>query len=237
MATRARTCWRRSPPPAGVATLVQASTGFAISQILGVAAQKAITDLRKSVHDHVLQLPTAYFDSVKSGELISRIMTDAQGIRNLVGTGLVQLFGRAPYGNDCTIGALLLELAPHLAHARRALVIRGHDGVRLYSPPATFPQARRAERDRHRTPRRSLISALVGAKLLLLIVDWQSLKRSAVEGKKRACPQCACLRTEARRSLSVTRGRHCRFHPMLGPHIGGTVILVARVAVADAEII
>jgi subfamily B ATP-binding cassette protein MsbA len=78
---------------AGLATLVQASTGFAISQILGVAAQKAITDLRKSVHDHVLQLPTAYFDSVKSGELISRIMTDAEGIRNLVGTGLVQLSG------------------------------------------------------------------------------------------------------------------------------------------------
>ncbi|TDI34911.1 MAG: ABC transporter ATP-binding protein [Acidobacteria bacterium] len=78
---------------AGLATLVQASTGFALSQILGVAAQKAITDLRKSVHDHVLQLPTAYFDSVKSGELISRIMTDAEGIRNLVGTGLVQLSG------------------------------------------------------------------------------------------------------------------------------------------------
>ena len=49
--------------------------------------------MRKTVHDHVLRLPTAYFDSVKSGELISRIMTDAEGIRNLVGTGLVQLAG------------------------------------------------------------------------------------------------------------------------------------------------
>lgn len=78
---------------AGIATLVQASTGFANSQILGVAAQHAITEMRKTVHDHVLRLPTSYFDSVKSGELISRIMTDAEGIRNLVGTGLVQLVG------------------------------------------------------------------------------------------------------------------------------------------------
>ena len=78
---------------AGLATLVQASTGFANSQILGVAAQHAITEMRKTVHHHVLRLPIAYFDSVKSGELISRIMTDAEGIRNLVGTGLVQLSG------------------------------------------------------------------------------------------------------------------------------------------------
>ncbi len=77
----------------GIATLIQASAGFANSQILGVAAQHAITEMRKTVHDHVLRLPTAYFDSVKSGELISRIMADAEGIRNLVGTGLVQLAG------------------------------------------------------------------------------------------------------------------------------------------------
>ena len=107
---------------AGLATLVQASTGFAISQILGVAAQKAITDLRKSVHDHVLQLPTAYFDSVKSGELISRIMTDAEGIRNPRRHRSRAALGRAPHGNDCAIGPLLSELAPHFAHARHSLV-------------------------------------------------------------------------------------------------------------------
>ncbi len=78
---------------AGAATLVQAVTGFLNSQVLGVAAQRAITDMRKTVQDHVMRLPIAYFDSVKSGELISRIMTDAEGIRNLVGTGLVQLVG------------------------------------------------------------------------------------------------------------------------------------------------
>src|SRR5437870_8432316 len=78
---------------AGAATLVQAVTGFALSQILGVAAQRAITDMRRPVQAYVLRLPISYFDSTKSGILISRIMTDAEGIRNLVGTGLVQLTG------------------------------------------------------------------------------------------------------------------------------------------------
>jgi ABC-type multidrug transport system fused ATPase/permease subunit len=78
---------------AGAATLVDAATSFGNSQILGVAAQRAITDMRKQVEAHVMRLPIRYFDSTKSGILISRIMTDAEGIRNLVGTGLVQLTG------------------------------------------------------------------------------------------------------------------------------------------------
>src|SRR5437660_2907839 len=78
---------------AGAATLVQALTGFALSQVLGVAAQRAITDMRRTVQAYVLRLPISYFDSTKSGILISRIMSDAEGIRNLVGTGLVQLVG------------------------------------------------------------------------------------------------------------------------------------------------
>jgi subfamily B ATP-binding cassette protein MsbA len=77
----------------GAATLVQAVTGFALSQVLGVAAQRAITEMRKRVQQHVARLPVSYFDSTKTGVLISRIMTDAEGIRNLVGTGLVQLTG------------------------------------------------------------------------------------------------------------------------------------------------
>jgi subfamily B ATP-binding cassette protein MsbA len=78
---------------AGAATLVQAVTSFGLSQILGVAAQRAITEMRKTVQAYVLRLPISYFDSTKTGVLISRIMTDAEGIRNLVGTGLVQLIG------------------------------------------------------------------------------------------------------------------------------------------------
>jgi subfamily B ATP-binding cassette protein MsbA len=77
----------------GAATLVDAAASFANSQVLGVAAQRAITDMRKDVEAHVMRLPIRYFDSTKTGILISRIMSDAEGIRNLVGTGLVQLTG------------------------------------------------------------------------------------------------------------------------------------------------
>jgi subfamily B ATP-binding cassette protein MsbA len=78
---------------AGVATLVQAISSFALSQVLGVAAQRAITDMRRRVEEHVARLPVRYFDSTQSGVLVSRVMNDAEGIRNLVGTGLVQLVG------------------------------------------------------------------------------------------------------------------------------------------------
>src|SRR5918993_402257 len=78
---------------AGAATLVQAVTSFSLSQLLGVAAQRAITDMRKRVQAHVMHLPIRYFDSTQTGVLVSRIMSDAEGIRNLVGTGLVQLVG------------------------------------------------------------------------------------------------------------------------------------------------
>jgi subfamily B ATP-binding cassette protein MsbA len=77
----------------GVATAIQAVTSFLNSQILGVAAQRAITEMRKRVQARVMRLPVSYFDSTQTGVLLSRIMSDAEGIRNLVGTGLVQLVG------------------------------------------------------------------------------------------------------------------------------------------------
>src|SRR5216110_1436251 len=78
---------------AGAATVVQALTSFSLSQVLGVAAQRAITEMRKKVQAKIARLPVSYFDSTQTGKLISRIMNDAEGIRNLVGTGLVQLAG------------------------------------------------------------------------------------------------------------------------------------------------
>ena len=76
-----------------LATIVQAATSFTLSQVVSIAAQRAITEMRKRVQAHVLKLPVSYFDSTKSGVLISRIMSDAEGVRNLVGTGLIQLLG------------------------------------------------------------------------------------------------------------------------------------------------
>lgn len=75
----------------GLSTLVQAVTSFTLSQVLGVAAQRAITEMRKRVQTHIERLPTSYFDSTQTGQLISRIMNDAEGIRNLVGTGVGQI--------------------------------------------------------------------------------------------------------------------------------------------------
>ncbi|MEP7341232.1 MAG: ABC transporter ATP-binding protein, partial [Acidobacteriota bacterium] len=77
----------------GAATLVQAVTSFLLSQVLGVAAQRAITEMRKRIQAKVERLPISYFDSTQTGKLIARIMNDAEGIRNLVGTGLAQLTG------------------------------------------------------------------------------------------------------------------------------------------------
>ncbi len=75
------------------ATVVQAVTSFSLARVMSVAAQRAITTMRKRVQEHVMRLPVSYFDSTKTGVLIARIMSDAEGIRNLVGTGVVHLTG------------------------------------------------------------------------------------------------------------------------------------------------
>jgi ABC-type multidrug transport system fused ATPase/permease subunit len=76
-----------------IAILLQATTSFLLTKILSVEAQRLIATLRASVQKKILQLPIRFFDNTKSGALVSRIMTDVEGVRNLVGTGLVQLIG------------------------------------------------------------------------------------------------------------------------------------------------
>ncbi len=73
--------------------LVQAVTSFSLTRLLSVEAQKLISELRTKVQRKLLTLPISFFDNNKSGALVSRVMTDVEGVRNLVGTGLVQLFG------------------------------------------------------------------------------------------------------------------------------------------------
>ena len=76
-----------------VAIAIQAGTAFLLTLLLSVEAQHLIASLRAQVQKHVLQLPIRTFDDSKTGELVSRIMDDVEGVRNLVGTGLVQLVG------------------------------------------------------------------------------------------------------------------------------------------------
>ncbi len=78
---------------AAAAAGIGAVTDYSLAQILSMAAQKSITDLRKRIQQHVQRLPVRFFDDTKTGVLVSRVMTDAEGIRNLVGTGLLQLVG------------------------------------------------------------------------------------------------------------------------------------------------
>jgi len=75
------------------ATIVQGLTSFSLTQLLSKSAQKMITDLRKQVQAHIGRLPVAYYDANKTGVLVSRIMSDVEGVRNLVGTGLVEFAG------------------------------------------------------------------------------------------------------------------------------------------------
>lgn len=75
------------------ATLIQGITSFSLTQLLSKAAQRVIAELRQKVQAHIERLPVAFHDSTKSGVLVSRIMSDVEGVRNLIGTGLVDLCG------------------------------------------------------------------------------------------------------------------------------------------------
>lgn len=95
-----------------LAITVQAITSFLLTKILSVQAQYLISELRAQVQKKVLSLPIRFFDNTKSGALVSRIMTDVEGVRNLIGTGLVQLVG----GSLTAIGAFiyLLYISPSM---------------------------------------------------------------------------------------------------------------------------
>ena len=78
-------CWR--------ATIIQGVTGYAITQLVSKAGQRLIAELRAKVQAHIGRLPVAYYDANKTGTLVARIMTDVDGIRNLLGTGLIEFAG------------------------------------------------------------------------------------------------------------------------------------------------
>src|SRR6204780_131608 len=75
------------------ATLVQGATSFSLTQLLSKAAQRLIADLRQQVQVHISRLPVSFYDANKTGNLVSRIMSDVEGVRNLLGTGLVDFAG------------------------------------------------------------------------------------------------------------------------------------------------
>src|SRR6267154_595273 len=93
-----------------LATFLQGVTSYTLTQTLSKAAQRMITELRRNVQEHVGRLPVAYYDSNKTGALVSRIMSDVEGVRNLIGTGLVEFLGGLLTATIALV--LLLRISP-----------------------------------------------------------------------------------------------------------------------------
>jgi subfamily B ATP-binding cassette protein MsbA len=92
------------------ATVLQGVTSFGLTQLLSKAAQRLIADMRREVQEHVGRLPVAFYDGTKTGNLVTRIMSDVEGLRNLVGTGLVDFMGGLLTGAVALL--LMLRISP-----------------------------------------------------------------------------------------------------------------------------
>ena len=117
-----------------VATLVQGISSFSLTQLLSKAAQRLIADLRQQVQAHISRLPVAFYDANKTGALVSRIMTDVEGVRNLLGTGLVDFAG----GLVAATIALVLLLRTSVALTLIAVVSLGCFALALNKAFATI---------------------------------------------------------------------------------------------------
>ena len=103
------------------ATLVQGVTSFLLTQLLSKSSQRMITDLRIKVQAHIGRLPVAFYDANKTGVLVSRIMSDVEGVRNLIGTGLIEFAG----GIMTSIFALivLLRISPSMTTVAAVVLV------------------------------------------------------------------------------------------------------------------
>ncbi|MFA6956188.1 MAG: ABC transporter ATP-binding protein [Thermoanaerobaculia bacterium] len=106
---------------AGAASLIEAASSFTLAQLLGIEAQKTITEFRRRMQRHIQRLPVSYFDSNKTGTLLSRTMWDAEGIRNLVGTGLVQMAASSITAAGALV--ILFMLSPRMTAIVAALIV------------------------------------------------------------------------------------------------------------------
>ena len=111
-----------------LATLLQGVTSYTLTQTLSKAAQRMITELRRNVQEHVGRLPVAYYDSNKTGALVSRIMSDVEGVRNLIGTGLVEFLGGLLTAAIALV--MLLRISPVMTGLAAALLLVSMVGLR-----------------------------------------------------------------------------------------------------------
>ena len=123
------------------ATVVQGVTSFGLTQLLSKAAQRLIAELRRKVQAHVGRLPVAYYDANKTGTLVSRIMSDVEGIRNLIGTGLVEFTG------GLLTATIALVVLLRISHTM-TLVTFGVLGVFMFALSKAFTTMRPIFRER-----------------------------------------------------------------------------------------
>ena len=103
------------------ATIIQGITSFSLTQLLSIEGQKLIAELRRKVQEHIGRLPVTYYDSNKTGQLVSRIMSDVEGMRNLVGTGVIEFIGGLL---TAVIGLFLaLRISPIMTGVAMAIVL------------------------------------------------------------------------------------------------------------------
>jgi subfamily B ATP-binding cassette protein MsbA len=110
------------------ATVIQAMTSYALAQIISKAAQRMIAELRIRVQAHVGRLSISFFDANKTGQLVSRIMNDVEGVRNLIGTGMIDFFGSLL--TAALAGAYLIRLSPMLTAVAAVVMISFGLGMR-----------------------------------------------------------------------------------------------------------
>ena len=135
-----------------LATLIQGVTSFSLTQLLSKAAQRLIADLRQQVQAHISRLPVSFYDANKTGALVSRIMSDVEGVRNLLGTGLVDFAGGLVAAG---IALALLDSHQRPADADRRRFARLFclcSEPRLCDDPSHFSRAWQDQRRGHRTP-------------------------------------------------------------------------------------
>jgi subfamily B ATP-binding cassette protein MsbA len=135
-----------------VATAVQGVTSFLLTQLLSKAAQRMIAELRCKIQAHVGHLPVAFYDANKTGALVARIMSDVEGVRNLIGTGLIEFAG----GLMTALFALIVLLRISATMTAAVAVVLLLFGLRLYSSFKTIRPLFRA---------RSRINAEVSGRL------------------------------------------------------------------------
>jgi len=114
------------------ALIIQSTTSYVLTKLLSVEAQHLIAKLRSQVQQHIMRLPIHFFDNSKSGELVSRIMSDVEGVRNLVGTGLVQLFGGVL--TSIVAFVLLIRISPQMTfYVMVPLIVFGIISLKAFS--------------------------------------------------------------------------------------------------------